>query len=88
MKKRQNGSSALSFFWEQADNDGVGENPLVLELCFRLDAVARYRGMISDAEAAGQDDVLADLVIAHEREEQMVRRLRSALYKSDPQTQS
>jgi hypothetical protein len=87
MKKRDNGSSALSFFWEQADSDGIGENPLVVELCYRLDAVARYRGMISDAEAAGQDDVLADLVGAHDREEQIVRRLRSALYRTDPQYQ-
>jgi hypothetical protein len=88
MLSRQNGSSALSFFWEQADHDGVAENPLVVELCFRLDAVARYRQLISDAEAAGQDDVLADLVRAHEHEEQIVDRLRSALYRTDPQYQS
>ncbi len=87
MTGKQNGSSALSFFWEQADNDGIAENPLVVELCFRLDAVTRYRSMIADAEASGRDDVLEDLVRSHAREEQLVRRLRSALYRTHPYDQ-
>lgn len=69
----------LDFFWEQADRDGSGEHPLERELCERLDALARYRGMIADAEANGREEAAELLLGQQRREAEMADRIREAM---------
>lgn len=69
----------LDFFWEQADSDESGEHPLERELAERVDALARYRRLISEAEANGRDEAAEILVKQHDREQQSIARLREAL---------
>ena len=75
------GSAApgLESFWETCDADGVGEHPLMRELCFRLDAIQRYRTLIADAEANGQDDALEILSGHFEQQHRIVKRIREEL---------
>jgi hypothetical protein len=76
---RHSAGCSLDFFWEQADLDGNGDHPLELELCHRLDAIERYGQLIADAEAAGHDDLIDDLIAAHDREQSVIKRLHQAI---------
>ena len=69
----------LDLFWEQADYDSSNQNPLERELDERVDALARYRRLISEAQANGRDEAAEILIRQHDREEAAVKRLRSAL---------
>lgn len=69
----------LDAFWEQADADGSDEHPLERELSHRNDAIARYGGMIADAEANGFDEMVRQLGREQEREETLAQGLRRAL---------
>ena len=69
----------LESFWETCDTDGVADHPLMRELCFRLDAVQRYRSLIADAEANGNDDALELLSRHYEQQQRIVQRLQSEL---------
>lgn len=69
----------LDLFWEQADRDASGQNPLERELDERVDALARYRELIVEAQANGRDEAAELLLRQYDREEQAVRRLRHAL---------
>lgn len=79
MAERFSGRPGLDFFWEQADQDGSDENPLERELGDRLDAVARYRSMIADAETNGRPEAARLLLREHDREAEVAARLRDAL---------
>ncbi|HEY8483102.1 MAG TPA: hypothetical protein VIL13_00725 [Longimicrobiales bacterium] len=70
--------TGIEFFWEQADVEGSGEDPLERELCDRLDALARYGRLISEAESSGRDRIAELLVRQRDREEALVRRIRAA----------
>lgn len=65
----------IDAFWEDADRDGSGDDPLERELCDRLDAIARYRRMIAEAQVNAQDDVTERLLEQHERERRIAQRL-------------
>ncbi len=65
----------IDAFWEDADRDGSGDDPLERELCDRLDALARYRRMIAEAQVNAQDDATEHLLKLHEREHRIVQRL-------------
>lgn len=69
----------LEAFWELADAEALDEHPLERELCERLDTLARYRTMLSEAASTEQDDVVDALQRAHDREADLVRNLRRAL---------
>lgn len=69
----------LDAFWEEADRDGSNEHPLERELCDRIDALARYRRMIGEAQLNGWDDAVDRLLEQHEREERIVNRLSEAI---------
>lgn len=69
----------LDTFWECADADGSGQDPLERELDERVDALARYRRLIAEAEANGRDEAAEILVKQSEREAEAVRRIREAL---------
>lgn len=71
--------SGLESFWEEADRDDSSEHPLERELCDRLDALARYRRLIDDAQANGHDEAVEQLIVQHCREEELVHRLNEAL---------
>jgi hypothetical protein len=72
-------SPGLESFWETCDADDVGEHPLMRELCFRLDAVERYRTLIADAEANGNDDALEILSRHYDQQQGIVKRIREEL---------
>ena len=76
----------LESFWETCDDDAVGEHPLVRELCFRLDAIQRYRTLIADAEANGQDDALEILSRHFEQQHRIVKRIREELARLKPES--
>jgi hypothetical protein len=69
----------LDLFWEQADQDGAPEHPLERELQHRMDVLARYQKMITEAEANGHEDAVDAFLSQHERQEQLCRELRLAL---------
>lgn len=69
----------LESFWETCDADSDGEHPLMRELCFRLDAMQRYRDLIADAEANGNDDALQVLSGHFEQQQRIVKRIREEL---------
>lgn len=69
----------LDLFWEQADQSGSPQHPLERELDERVDALARYRRLISEAQANGREDAAEILLRQYDREEQAVQRLRDAL---------
>ncbi|MEX2282740.1 MAG: hypothetical protein WEE89_09685 [Gemmatimonadota bacterium] len=72
-------AAGLDTFWEQADSEASCEHPLERELCYRLDALERYRQLILDAQAGGRDDVVDVLASEHDYQARLVRELRSAL---------
>lgn len=69
----------LDLFWEQADRTDSGQDPLERELDERVDALARYRRLISDAQANGRDETVEILLKQHDREADAVERLREAM---------
>lgn len=69
----------LDTFWEQADSAGSAQHPLERELDERIDALVRYRNLISEAQANGREEAAEILLRQHDREEQAVERLRAAL---------
>lgn len=69
----------LDLFWEQADRTDSDQNPIERELDERVDALARYRRLIDDAEANGQEEAVEILIRQHDREQDAVQRLRDAL---------
>ena len=81
MKEPRTPASGLDAFWLQADSDDCPDHPLERELCFRLDAIARYLILIADAQAMGRDDMADALLVQHDREARLVRRLEEALKK-------
>lgn len=70
--------TGIEFFWEQADAEGSSQDPLERELGDRLDALARYGRLISEAESSGQDRIAELLVRQRDREEALARRIRAA----------
>jgi hypothetical protein len=72
----------LDLFWEQADETGSGQHPLERELDERIDALARYRRLIDEAQANGREDAAEILLRQHDREEQAIQKLREALGRS------
>jgi hypothetical protein len=79
MNREEAPSPALDLFWEQADQDGSGEHPLVRELGYRTDVMIRYQQMIEDAVVSGRDDVVRALVEQHQRQARFCERLRDEL---------
>lgn len=69
----------LDSFWEQADRDDSAQDPIERELDERVDALARYRRLIADAEANGRDEAAEILIRQHDLEEKAVERLRQAI---------
>lgn len=69
----------LDLFWESADHDASDQDPIERELDERVDALARYRRLIAEAQANGRDDAAEILMRQHDREEQAVERLREAM---------
>lgn len=69
----------LDHFWEQADDESSTQHPLERELAERLDALARYRDQILQAEANERSSDAEILMRQHEREYQAVQRLWSAI---------
>lgn len=69
----------LESFWETCDKDGVAEDPLMRELCFRLDTVQRYHSLIDDAEVAGNDEALTVLSAYFEKQNEIIQRIRLEL---------
>lgn len=86
MEKKQSAAPGLESFWETCDKDGVSEHPLMRELCYRLDAIQRYRDLIADAEYMGDDDAVAALSRQFEDQHAVVRRLREELGRIDQAT--
>jgi hypothetical protein len=83
MKQTQAATPGLESFWETCDQDGVGDHPLMRELCYRLDAMQRYRTMIADAEANGQDEALELLSRNYDQQQTIVQRIRDELARTD-----
>jgi hypothetical protein len=80
---RKSPAPGLESFWETCDHDGIGEHPLMRELCHRLDTIQRYRTMIADAEYMGDDDAVEALSRQFEAQHDVVRRLRQALSRTN-----
>ena len=72
-------AAGLDTFWEQADSDGSCEHPLERELCYRLDALERYRQLIDDAQAGGRDEIVDALLCQHARQARLIDQIRAAL---------
>jgi hypothetical protein len=75
----QQGKPGLDQFWEQADRTGSGQHPLERELDERIDAMARYTRLISEAQDNCQEDAAEILLRQYDREQEKVQRLREAL---------
>lgn len=69
----------LDQFWEKADRSDSGQHPLERELDERVDALARYRRLIAEAQQNGRDEAVEILERQHDREREAVERLREAL---------
>jgi hypothetical protein len=69
----------LDQFWETADRTDSGQHPLERELDERVDALARYRRLISEAQSNGRDEAVEILMRQHDREAASVQRIREAL---------
>ncbi|MFO7260472.1 MAG: hypothetical protein DIU52_004915 [bacterium] len=69
----------LDAFWLEADQQASAQDPIERELGHRLDTLARYTILIEAALAEGRDRAVEILLRQREREEALVRRLRSAL---------
>jgi hypothetical protein len=74
----------LDTFWQQADWNDSSQHPLERELDERVDALARYHHLISEAQANGRDEVVEILLRQQDREQRAVERLREALQSSRP----
>lgn len=74
-------------FWLEADAEDCSDHPLERELCYRLDAVARYLQLIDEAEAIGRDDMVDSLLAQHDRQAEMVIALREALRRTSSRSQ-
>lgn len=72
-------------FWESADRQDSKQNPVERELDERVDALARYRRLISEAQANGRDEAAELLIRQHDREEKTVARLRAMLVDGRPE---
>ena len=81
MQKKQSAAPGLESFWETCDRDGISEHPLMRELCYRLDAIQRYRDLIADAEYMGDDDAVSALSRQFDDQHKVVSRLRLELEK-------
>jgi ferritin-like metal-binding protein YciE len=77
--RREDSAPGLESFWETCDNDGIADHPLVRELCFRLDAIQRYRELIADAEANGQDEAVELLSSYFNQQHALVARIQDVL---------
>jgi hypothetical protein len=77
-------AAGLDTFWEQADSDGSCEHPLERELCYRLDAMARYQQLIDDALAGGRDEIVDALLCQHDRQARLIDQIRAALQNRPP----
>ena len=71
--------TGIEAFWEECDRNDIGDDPLMRELCYRLDAIQRLRGMITDAEDLGDDEALDILSSQFERQHEVVRQLRQQI---------
>lgn len=80
-------AAGLEDFWATCDADEVGEHPLMRELCFRLDACQRYRTLIADAEANGNDDAVEVLSRHYDQQQTIVKRLQAELQRMKPTTE-
>jgi hypothetical protein len=69
----------IAQFWQEADRTESGQDPLERELQEKVDAVARYRRLISEAEENGRDEAASHLMEQHDREARMVEQLRARL---------
>ena len=69
----------LDAFWESCDRDGVGDDPLERELCFRSDALVRYREQIQAAEELGDDEAVAVLSRHFDETRRAISRLQDAI---------
>jgi hypothetical protein len=78
MENRLN-TFGLDAFWESCDRDDIAENPLERELCFRTDALARYRDQITAAEEMGDDEAVALLSRHYDETRRTIQRLREAI---------
>jgi hypothetical protein len=76
----------LDTFWESCDHEGVAENPLERELCFRSDALRRYSAQIEAAEELGDDEAVALLSRHYEDTRKHIQRLRDAILKQNEAT--
>jgi hypothetical protein len=76
----------LDAFWETCDRDGLAENPLERELCFRSDALRRYTAQIEAAEELGDDEAVAVLSRHYEDTRLHIQRLRDAILKQNQAT--
>lgn len=81
MRERRD-QPGIDFFWEQADLEASDEHPLERELAVRIDALHRYQRLIGEAQASGRDEIAELLLRQHDREEVVVRRLRTAIQRS------
>jgi len=86
IKQTQTAAPGLESFWETCDQDGVGDHPLMRELCYRLDAIQRYRTMIADAEANGQDEALELLSKHYDTQQSIIQRIRAELERTEVDT--
>lgn len=77
--KKQSAAPGLESFWETCDRDDVAEHPLMRELCYRLDTIQHYRGLIADAEYMGDDEAVAVLSKQFDDQHAFVRRIRAEL---------
>jgi hypothetical protein len=69
----------LDTFWETCDRDGIAEDPLFRELCYRSDILVHYRTQILAAEELGDDEAVAVLSRHYDDTRDMIRRLREAI---------
>ncbi|HUP87753.1 MAG TPA: hypothetical protein VM100_00230 [Longimicrobiales bacterium] len=79
MNQIQTALPGLEAFWETCDHDSVGDHPLMRELCFRLDAIQRYRFLIDEAEENGNDDAVTVLSTCSEQQQVLVQKIRDEL---------
>ena len=77
----------LDAFWETCDREAIGDDPLMRELCFRSDALVRYRAQIMAAEELGDDEAVEVLSRHHDDTRAVIRRLRDAIAQKIPDAQ-
>ncbi len=72
-------SPGLDQFWQTADRTDSGQHPLEREFDERVDALARYRRLIAEAQSNGRDEAVEILMRQHDREAASVQRIREAI---------